>query len=109
VKEIDDFFAEQDRRNAEGTLTVGDAMIGCYYRLLEGNQASRVIIKIHHKIDDEPVFEFANGLTWGYVNKYKDVRCERTYPTFSPPQHAIDYSQAQWYNDDGSGPCHHSW
>lgn len=104
MKEIDDFFAEQAKKNAEGTLTVGEAIFG-YYRLLEGTSAGKVIIITHAK----PIIFYANGLTWSYVEKLKDVRCERVGVSFSESYHPIDRSRATWYPDNSDEPQHYSW
>jgi hypothetical protein len=109
MKEIDDFFAEHARKNTEGILTVGDALINSYYRLLEGEKAGKVIIKTCAKIDGKPVIFFANGMTWTYVDSLKDIRCESCSPTFSEATHPIDRSKATWYNDNGSEPQYYSW
>lgn len=106
--DIDNFFMEQDRKNNEGTLTVGEATFG-YYRLLEGNKAGKVIIKTCAKIDGQSVVFFANGLVWSYLDKLKDIKCERVFPTFSQGKHAIDRSEATWYDDNGSTPRGYEW
>src|SRR5690242_15048678 len=109
MKEIDDWINDQILKNANGTLTVGEAHLFHYYRLLEGDHAGKVIIKTCARIDGEPVVFYANGLTWQYVEAIKDIRCESCSPTFSEPKHPIDRSQATWYNDNGSEPQYHSW
>jgi hypothetical protein len=40
-QQIERMFANQANKNAAGTLTVGEAMIGRYYRLLEGEYANK--------------------------------------------------------------------
>jgi hypothetical protein len=109
MKEIDDLVAEQARKNCDGTLTVGEAIIGNYYRLLEGENAGRVVIKTCASNDGKPIIFFANELTWVYVSKLKDVRCEIVRPQFSKGEQPINRSQATWYNDNSSEPQHYSW
>jgi hypothetical protein len=106
---FDDVFREQDKKNNSGTLTLGEALIGRYYRLLDGTHAGRVVIKSRDMIDGEEIIRFANGLTWCNLEKLKDVRCEQAYPSFNSPRHTVDWSQAQWYGDSGSGPHGHNW
>ena len=102
MKEIDDFFAEAARKNAEGTLTIGTAVHFGFYRLLEGEHAGRVVIKTSSsRVDNKPILYFANEMTWIYVEQLKDIRCELTRPTFPPSQHEIDRSKAHWYSDGG--------
>ena len=108
MQEIDNFFAEHARKDAEGKLTVGEAIFG-YYRLLEGTHAGRVIIKTCANIDGEPIIFYANGLVWNYVSKLKDVRCESVGVKFSDGIHAIDRSQATWYPDNSNEPQHYEW
>lgn len=107
---ITDFFATFNHKNDEGTLTVGDAAIhNGFYRLLEGVNAGRVIITSCARIDGQPIGLFANGMTWFFIDKLKDVRCERVHPTFNHGKQPIDYSQATWYNDNSDVPQHHEW
>jgi hypothetical protein len=92
-----------------GTLTVGDVWIHNYIRLTEGEHAGRVLIKAGDRIDGKEILRFANGMTWIFEEKIKDVRCEPCNPTFSPPSGRVDYSKASWYEDSGRGPCYHEW
>ena len=106
---ISQMIQRQSDKNDAGTLTVGEALIGNYYRILEGKYAGRVIIKARDRIDDEEIVRFANGLTWIYMSKLKDVRCEGARPSFNAPNHTVDYSQATWYPDGSDKPMHHEW
>jgi len=109
--DMDQMFAEAARKNVEGTLTVGDTIMFGYYRLLEGEHAGRVIIKTHSKIDEKSICYFANGLTWIYTEKLKDIRCESAYPQFNDPIYSeVDRSESTWYTDGpNSRPMHHVW
>lgn len=109
MKEIDDMFAEAARKNAEGTLTLGEAIIFGYYRLLEGKHAGRVVVKTHARIDEKSICFFANGLTWIHTSDIEDVRCERAYPTFNGPFHEVNRDEATWYNDGSDVPQGHQW
>lgn len=106
---VDDFFYRQSEANADGTLTVGEAGLFGFYRLLNGDKAGRVIIKTCAKIDGDPVCFFANGLTWIYTEKIKDVLCERVHPNFSSGNHPIDYGQASWYPDGSDTRTNYEW
>lgn len=105
----DEIFAEASRKNAAGTLTVGDTVMSGYYRLLEGVDAGRVIIKTSARIDGKSICFFANGLTWTHTAKLKDVRCEGAYPQFNSPTHEIDRSKATWYPDGSDKPQGYKW
>ncbi len=109
MKEIDDFCQLQSEKNSAGTLTIGEAMIGGYYRLRSGEYAGRVVIKCHDRIDDKAIVRFANGLTWCWIDGIKNILCERVIPTFSRSIHPIDYSQSTWYPDGSNTPMHHEW
>lgn len=106
---FENFLIEHSLKNESGTLTIGEALINHYYRLLEGEHAGRVVINSCAKIDDKPVLFFANGMTWIYREKLANVRCKMTYPIFPAGGHPIDYSKASWYDDSGGGPHHHEW
>ena len=106
---IDDFFNAINEKDANGTLTVGEALIGRYYRLRNGNHAGRVIIKTSAMIDGESICYFANGLIHIKTSKISDILCESVCPTFNQGRHPIDYNQATWYDDCGNGPRHHEW
>jgi hypothetical protein len=99
--DIDAFFAEASKRDANGTLTIGTTVFSGFYRLLEGEHAGKVVIKSCARIDDKSILFFANSMTWIEVEKLKNVRCERTCPTFSEARHKIDRSKAGWYDDNG--------
>ena len=75
--------------------------------MLEGNKAGKVIIKTCAKIDGKPIVFFASGLTWAHVETLKDIRCEMVSPNFSTCKHAVDYSQATWYDDNSEVPQHY--
>ena len=109
MTDIDEFFRLKAERNASGQMTVGEALIGRYYRLLDGIHAGKVIIHSRETIDGKPVVRFANGLTWVEIDKISCCRCEQTYPTFSNPIHEVDYKQATWYPDGSDEPRHHEW
>jgi len=100
----DKIFEEAARKDADGTLTVGETVMFSYYRLLDGEHAGRVIIKTSGTIDGKNIYYFANELTWIYADKLKDVRCERASPQFNSPRHEIDRSKATWYPDGSDKP-----
>lgn len=108
MQEIDDFFRNISEKDANGTLTVGEAIFG-YWRLLEGEHANRVIILSNAKIDGKPVAFFANGLTWTFRDKIANIRCESTRPTFTVANKPVDYSKSTWYPDGSNHPMTHSW
>ena len=105
---IDEFFIEQGNKNANGVLTVGEAIFG-YYRLRSGEHAGRVIIKTGDRIDGDAICRFANGLTWIRVAKIANILCERVGVSFSESRHPIDRSQATWYPDNSDKPMAHEW
>lgn len=86
-----------------------DALIGHYYRLLDGEHAGRIVIYAGERLDGQKIVRFANGLTWSYLEKIIDARCEVASPTFPPPRQTPDYGRASWYADSGEGPLHHEW
>jgi len=106
---LDSFIQVLAEKNDAGTLTIGEAMIGGYYRLRSGEHAGRVVIKCHDQIDNQEIVRFANGLTWCWLEKIKDILCERVGPLFPASRHPIDYSQATWYPDGSDKPMHHVW
>lgn len=106
---FDEITSQQSIKQYMGKLTAKEALIGGYYRLLNGEHAGRVIIKCRERIDDKEVVRFANGLTWIELDKIADVRCEFVMPTFSDCASPIDYSEATWYNDNSDIPQHHNW
>ena len=76
---------------------------------LRGEKAGKVVIITNAKIDDIPIVFFANELTWTFVGNLKNIRCERTRPTFNCGVHKIDRSQATWYNDNSPVPQYYEW
>ena len=106
---ISEIWEEQEIKNNNGTLTVGEALCGQYYRLLDGPNAGRVIIHVGRKIDDKLVVTYANSLTWDYFDNVKNVRCEITRPSFPPSINNIDRSKATWYGDNSDIPRYYNW
>lgn len=106
---IQKMFDDFSHKNNMGTLTLGEALIGRYYRLREGTYAGRVVIKCNEHIDGSQVVRFANGMTWKRLEELWHVLCEQVYPVFSESRNTIDYSEATWYDDCGGGPRHHEW
>lgn len=108
-KFITKMFEDEARKNADGTLTVGETVMFSYYRLLEGEHAGKVIIKTCARIDEKSVIFFANSMTWIHTDNLKDIRCERAYPQFNSPMHEIDRSKATWYPDNSNEPQWYEW
>ena len=106
---VQEFFQNQSDMNASGTLTLGKAMIGRFYRILEGEHANRVVIKAGDNIGGQEIVRFANGFTWTFVHKLKDVRCEAVFPIFTEATHQVDFSQSTWYPDGSDQPMHYMW
>lgn len=101
---------EASRKDQEGTLTVGEIIHPGFYRLMEGEHAGRVIIKmLNSRIDGKYICFFANGMTWTWIDDIKDTRCESTAPKFSKPRHEVDRSKATWYPDGSDKPMSHEW
>lgn len=106
---FEQFLIEHSVKDEAGILTIGEALINNYYRLLEGEHAGKVVINSCAKIDEKPVLFFARTMTWIEKEKLANVRCESVRPTFPKNRNIIDYSKASWYDDNGSGPYHHEW
>jgi len=82
-EQIQAIYDKEYELNRKGLLTVKDGIRG-FYRLLEGEHKGRIIIKtLTSKIDGERVVYFVNGLTWQFLDRIKDVRCEIVRPTFN--------------------------
>lgn len=107
MKSFEDRLQELSERADAGTITVGEALIGRYYRLLDGEYANRVIIKARDQIDGKEIVRFANGLTWCFAEKIAAVRCESTCPTFPEARHAVNH--VWWYPDGSDKPMHEEW
>lgn len=99
MKEIDDLFADQAKKNAEGTLTIGESLINNYYRLKDGNYKDRIVIRTCAKIDDQSVCFFADSLTWIATDKIKNVRCQIVRPEFYPEQVLTEEERNAWWDD----------
>lgn len=106
---IEKMFDDFARKNADGTLTLGEALIGRYYRIREGVEAGRVVIKCNEHIDGQEVVRFAKEMTHKRLEELWNTLCEQVYPVFSESRNTIDYSEATWYDDCGAGPRHHEW
>ena len=104
---ISEMYESNFNKSEAGTLTVGQAVIGKYYRLLDGKYANRVIINARERIDNQQVVRFANGLTWCFIEDIKDVRCELTHPTFPPAKNTVNHDL--WYYDNSDVPMHCEW
>ena len=51
--QFDHIFTDNDDLSDAGKLTLGKALIGKFYRLLEGTHANKVVVKSNDRIDGE--------------------------------------------------------
>jgi transcriptional regulator with XRE-family HTH domain len=88
-RNLNSFFKKHADKNANGTLTVKETLIGFFYILREGEYSGKVIANFGDKIDDKDIVRFVKNGVFVWTEQIANIKCEMVFPTFSRPQHKI--------------------